>query len=60
MSYGRSKSPFIKTETVTTPEDGQSWRKYGQKFIHKSTNPRYTCICVHMLTTRQLELLIYL
>lgn len=46
-SRRRSKSPFIKTETVTTPEDGQSWRKYGQKFIHKSTNPRSYYRCTH-------------
>jgi hypothetical protein len=43
---GRTKSPFIKMVTTTTLNDDKSWRKYGQKNIHSSSNPRYTyCIC---------------
>lgn len=39
--YGRSHSPFLKMVTTSTLDDGNSWRKYGQKHIQDSTNPRY-------------------
>ena len=41
LMHGRSKSPFISMVTARTLNDGKTWRKYGQKYIHASTNPRY-------------------
>jgi hypothetical protein len=42
--YGRSHSPFVNTVTATTLDDGNSWRKYGQKRIQQSPNPRYVLV----------------
>ncbi|KAF6999352.1 hypothetical protein CFC21_015395 [Triticum aestivum] len=47
-SRGRMKSPLIKTVTATTLTDGKSWRKYGQKQINDSTNPRSYYRCTHL------------
>ncbi|KAM3372010.1 hypothetical protein ACQJBY_019083 [Aegilops geniculata] len=43
----RSKSPFINMVTARTLNDGKTWRKYGQKYIHASTNPRSYYRCSH-------------
>ncbi|KAE8789195.1 putative WRKY transcription factor 70 [Hordeum vulgare] len=45
---GRMKSPLSRTVTATTLTDGKSWRKYGQKQIHDSTNPRSYYRCTHL------------
>ncbi|XP_044327679.1 probable WRKY transcription factor 72 [Triticum aestivum] len=47
-SRRRMKSPLIKTVTATTLTDGKSWRKYGQKQINDSTNPRSYYRCTHL------------
>ncbi|XP_037481222.1 probable WRKY transcription factor 67 [Triticum dicoccoides] len=46
-SRRRSKSPFINMVTARTLNDGKTWRKYGQKYIHASTNPRSYYRCSH-------------
>ncbi|VAH42174.1 uncharacterized protein LOC119367269 [Triticum dicoccoides] len=47
-SRRRMKSPLIRTVTATTLTDGKSWRKYGQKQINDSTNPRSYYRCTHL------------
>ncbi|XP_047067316.1 transcription factor WRKY45-2-like [Lolium rigidum] len=59
-SRRRTKSPFIKMVTTTTLNDDNSWRKYGQKNIHASTNPRSYYRCTHKpdqgcMATRQVQ-----
>ncbi|CAM0907630.1 unnamed protein product [Alopecurus aequalis] len=56
----RTKSPFIKMVTAKTLDDGNSWRKYGQKRIHDSSNPRSYYRCTHKpdqgcMATRQVQ-----
>ncbi|VAH42175.1 probable WRKY transcription factor 70 [Triticum dicoccoides] len=46
-SRRRSKSPFINMVTARTLNDGKTWRKYGQKYIHASTSPRSYYRCSH-------------
>ncbi|CAN6219954.1 unnamed protein product [Urochloa humidicola] len=44
----RSHSPFLQTVTTSTLDDGNSWRKYGQKHIQDSpNNPRSYYRCTH-------------
>ncbi|PAN15453.1 hypothetical protein PAHAL_2G489300 [Panicum hallii] len=44
----RSHSPFLRTVTTSTLDDGNSWRKYGQKHIQDSpNNPRSYYRCTH-------------
>jgi len=44
----RSHSPFLRTVTTNTLDDGNSWRKYGQKHIQDSpNNPRSYYRCTH-------------
>ncbi|RCV14529.1 hypothetical protein SETIT_2G433600v2 [Setaria italica] len=43
----RSHSPFLKTVTTSTLDDGNSWRKYGQKHIQDSPNARSYYRCTH-------------
>ncbi|CAN6206483.1 unnamed protein product [Urochloa humidicola] len=44
----RSNSPLLKTITTSTLDDGNSWRKYGQKHIQDSpNNPRSYYRCTH-------------
>ncbi|OEL23796.1 hypothetical protein BAE44_0015187 [Dichanthelium oligosanthes] len=43
----RSHSPFLETITASTLDDGNSWRKYGQKCIQDSSNPRSYYRCTH-------------
>ncbi|CAM0151531.1 unnamed protein product [Urochloa decumbens] len=44
----RSHSPFLKTVTTSTLDDGNTWRKYGQKHIQDSpNNPRSYYRCTH-------------
>ncbi|KAM0824601.1 hypothetical protein ACQ4PT_070099 [Festuca glaucescens] len=59
-SRRRTKSPFIKMVTTTALNDDKSWRKYGQKNIHASTNPRSYYRCTHKpdqgcMATRQVQ-----
>uniref|UniRef100_A0ACD5YB99 Uncharacterized protein n=1 Tax=Avena sativa TaxID=4498 RepID=A0ACD5YB99_AVESA len=59
-SRRRTKSPFIKMVTAATLDDGKSWRKYGQKNIHDSTNPRSYYRCTYKtdqgcMATRQVQ-----
>ncbi|XP_039797241.1 WRKY transcription factor 55-like [Panicum virgatum] len=44
----RSHSPFLRTVTTSSLDDGNSWRKYGQKHIQDSpNNPRSYFRCTH-------------
>jgi len=44
----RSHSPFLRTVTTSSLDDGNSWRKYGQKHIQDSpNNPRSYYRCTH-------------
>uniref|UniRef100_A0ACD5Z203 Uncharacterized protein n=1 Tax=Avena sativa TaxID=4498 RepID=A0ACD5Z203_AVESA len=59
-SRRRTKSPFIKMVTAAKLDDGKSWRKYGQKNIHDSTNPRSYYRCTYKtdqgcMATRQVQ-----
>uniref|UniRef100_A0ACD5WQP0 Uncharacterized protein n=1 Tax=Avena sativa TaxID=4498 RepID=A0ACD5WQP0_AVESA len=59
-SRRRTKSPFIKMVTAAKLDDGKSWRKYGQKNIHDSINPRSYYRCTYKtdqgcMATRQVQ-----
>uniref|UniRef100_A0A0D9X2Z0 RING-type domain-containing protein n=1 Tax=Leersia perrieri TaxID=77586 RepID=A0A0D9X2Z0_9ORYZ len=58
----RSKSPFVKMVTTKELEDGNQWRKYGQKHIQDSpNNPRSYYRCTHRpdqgcMATKQVQI----
>lgn len=43
----RTQQSSVVTKTMNTLDDGQAWRKYGQKYIHNSKHPRAYFRCTH-------------
>jgi hypothetical protein len=56
-AFGRSHSPFVNTVTASTLDDGNSWRKYGQKRIQESPNPRYVLASTLIMSIKGAALL---